>query len=70
MFPNPANDMFYITANEQATLTIVNALGQTVKTQQISHGSNEVSIANLASGNYNITVMNGERIQTQKLIVE
>ena len=70
MFPNPANDMFYITVNDQAALTIINALGQTVKTQQISYGSNEVSIANLASGNYSITVIDGERMQTQKLIVE
>ena len=36
----------------------------------VSYGSNEVSIANLASGNYSITVIDGERMQTQKLIVE
>jgi hypothetical protein len=70
VYPNPNAGTFSIKSDVALDLTIVNALGQTVKTVSIPESSKKVTIDGLSSGFYFITgVSNGQKF-TKKVIVE
>ncbi|MCA0428966.1 MAG: T9SS type A sorting domain-containing protein [Bacteroidetes bacterium] len=72
LYPNPAKDILTVSiANvDNATIDVINALGQVVLTVKNATETNTVNIANLAKGVYFVTVSNGQQKSTQKLVVE
>ena len=54
VYPNPANDILHIrrSSHSLAVLLIVNALGETVLTKELSKENESINIDNLASGIY------------------
>ena len=54
IYPNPANDLVYInrTSNTTTTLVLINALGETVLTKELSKENETINISNLTSGIY------------------
>ena len=78
IFPNPASDFATVTVNSnsnaKAEITIVNTIGQVVKSIPVEfvNGENayEMNISGLSSGIYMVTVTSGDMKATRKLIVE
>jgi hypothetical protein len=74
MYPNPAraNVIVRVPAGTgPATLTLCDALGRTVRTQQAAAGTDTAfDLAGLAPGVYALRVQAGEAVATQKLVVE
>jgi len=76
VYPNPSNTgqvtlrLAATTAAGQATL--VNALGQTVRTQHLPAGTAEHTLATrgLATGVYTLRVQTGDQLLTRKVVVE
>ncbi|MCF8347622.1 MAG: choice-of-anchor J domain-containing protein, partial [Bacteroidales bacterium] len=50
VYPNPATDFIQVVSNENATMEIVNLMGQKVLSQPVVTGSNTVSVNELKSG--------------------
>jgi len=56
VYPNPAIDFIQVVSNENATMEIVNLMGQKVLSQPVVTGSNTVSVNELKSGAYFVRV--------------
>jgi len=71
-YPNPANDFFYIqlkSNNNDVSVKIFNILGETVMTENLINGLNQLSINNLNSGVYFYSIIeNGKVVETKKII--
>ncbi len=78
VFPNPATDTFFIQLTNEtvtdASITIVNSLGQTVQTianeQLDSNNSIEIAISGYTTGMYFVTIEAQGFTETKKLMVE
>jgi len=74
LFPNPASDLITIELPEAAiqttNLQIKNALGQTIKTTQLTKGNKqlEIDISDLAKGFYFVQLQSGNRLISKKFI--
>jgi len=69
VFPNPANDKLFIdNTNDFQQLLITNINGQLVKQRQLSNHLNEISVDELSSGIYFVTLRNQSNRQTVKII--
>lgn len=70
VFPNPNNGDFTISANSDMNLSIVNNLGQVVKTVSVNASNNyKVSISNLANGIYFVVGKNNDQTIKQRIVV-
>lgn len=72
ILPNPNNGTFVIqlgSTREAVTLTLRNALGQTVKTMQLPAGKNSVDMSGLSQGIYLLDVANADGKMTKKIVV-
>lgn len=67
IYPNPAKDILKINGAKSAQVTISTLDGRRVKT--VDHVS-EVNISGLANGTYIVTIREGQKVSTQKLIIE
>ncbi len=78
MYPNPAKDTVFMTLSNQAvtdaSIVIVNSLGQTVKTisnQELGNGSAlAIDIAGYSTGIYFVTINSDNISTTKKLIIK
>jgi hypothetical protein len=73
MYPNPAKG--YINLNVETlvgagSIIVTDLYGKSVKTQNLSMGTNTVNIANLSKGMYFVSTITNEGKTTKKLIVE
>jgi len=67
--PNPANTYFSVTGTSAAELSIFNALGSRLHTQQVTAGTQQINTSELPNGIYLIRLdMNGV-IQSGKVVV-
>lgn len=72
-YPNPVNgNQLTVTANslDTKTVAIYNVLGKKVFTRTFSGAQDTFDVSNVASGIYILKVTEGNRISTQKLIIE
>jgi hypothetical protein len=70
IYPNPAHGLFKIESEFDGDFQIINQLGQTIKTFTVSaNGINEVVLDNVSSGIYFIKGINGNKVVSQKLII-
>jgi hypothetical protein len=73
MYPNPAKGFINLNVETligAGSIVVTDLYGKSVKTQNLSMGSNTVNIANLSKGFYLVSVITGEGKTTKKLIVE
>ena len=67
IYPNPANDVLNVKANDVKNIEILNMLGQTVITTNV----NTINVANLTNGVYFVRVnFNNGEVSTQKFVKE
>lgn len=64
LFPNPVVDILKVSTSEKTKINIFNINGQSVLTQDLEKGTNDVDVFNLSNGIYFVTVGN----KTQKIV--
>lgn len=67
IYPNPTQSILYIEVKEDATINLVNALGETIATQKLNAGNNSIDVSGLASGIY---FLQSEKNGTVKFVKE
>ena len=72
LYPNPATDVLHIktgSVNKQASIRIINQLGQTVLAEDIT-GNNTISLQGIAPGIYTATIDADGQRETQLLTIQ
>jgi hypothetical protein len=69
IYPNPTNGEVQINVNANSTVTIFNALGESVAELQLTEGNHAVDLNDLAEGIYFVRTQNANGISTQRLII-
>jgi hypothetical protein len=70
IYPNPSNGEFVIEADQAMTLTIINELGQVVRTVTLSDATFKANVNHLPAGVYFVTGTKGNTKINQKIIVQ
>jgi hypothetical protein len=70
LYPNPGHGIATLELSEEASVIILNTLGQMLSNEKLSAGNHEIDLSMQANGIYFIKVINGSRHQTIKLIKE
>lgn len=72
MYPNPAKNVLFIEkmTDQKETILIQDAQGKTVLEQQITDLKSEISISELNSGVYLVTLQSGTEVTRTKLVVQ
>ncbi|HEY1038373.1 MAG TPA: choice-of-anchor J domain-containing protein [Bacteroidia bacterium] len=71
IYPNPNAGNFVIKANAEATYTIYNELGQTVKVIEMNAKNNfSVSVTDLSAGVYTISGISNNKVIKQKIVIK
>ena len=70
VFPNPAEGKVNVNFEGKGNITVSNMLGQTVYHVENVENQKEISLNNMATGVYFVTVRSGNATATQKLIVK
>lgn len=68
VFPNPATNMVNVEAQGFAQYQLVNMLGQTVESNNLVNGNAQINVANLSNGVYFVRLINGNTVETVKVI--
>ncbi len=69
MYPNPTSGVVYIEAQGSSNVTVLNAIGEVVTTTEITN-QGTIDLSNNASGVYFIRLTSGNKVGTQRIIVE
>ncbi len=73
MYPNPAKSFLNINVETlvgNGNIVITDLYGKTIRTQNLSMGTNTINIANLSKGLYFVSTITNEGKTTKKLVVE
>jgi hypothetical protein len=70
IYPNPASGQVNVEFEGKGNITVYNMLGQTVYHVENVENKKDISLNNMATGVYFVTVRSGNAIATQKLIVK
>ena len=68
-YPNPTSGMINVAADGQNQITVLNAIGKVVATQQIN-GQGTIDLTNHAAGIYFIRLQSDNNVATQRVVVE
>lgn len=70
IYPNPSKGDFTIASDRETELSLINNLGQVVKTVSLNASNHyKTEISNLANGIYSITGGNNQQVIRQKIVV-
>ena len=70
VYPNPSKGQFNIELNQAAEITITNALGVIVKTQNCIAGKNKITLADAPNGLYFVQLTHNNATLTKKVILQ
>jgi hypothetical protein len=70
IYPNPAQDVLWVECIENAQLTLTNATGQVLRQLHSTNQGTQMTVADLPSGVYFLTVRTATAIQTLKVVKE
>lgn len=69
LYPNPATDRCTVTCDGMQSLQLLNALGQTIRTEAVNGSSYDLDLRGMAPGVYMLRVATTQGIATSKVIV-
>lgn len=69
IYPNPTTGMVYIKTQGTNEITVLNAIGNVVKTQQIE-GNGQLDLTGFADGIYFIRLKSDNSVATKRIIIE
>ncbi len=70
IYPNPANNTLYVNTKENSNYQIVNLLGQSIQSGQLTNTLSKIDISSLPAGVYFINITNGQAVQKVKFVKE
>lgn len=74
VYPNPSKNTIHVKlnfqANKNSSLTICNLEGKDVYNQKILSNEIEIDVSNFVSGAYIVSIINNNKMLTQKLVIE
>ncbi|MEO8151373.1 MAG: T9SS type A sorting domain-containing protein [Bacteroidia bacterium] len=73
IFPNPSTGHFIIELNyfkNYCTIEVYNVIGENIFSESIYNESKEINLKNISRGIYFVKVYDGEKIFTQKIIIQ
>jgi hypothetical protein len=70
LYPNPASNNITVNSDGEGLLTIYNATGAVVKTEQLTQDSQQINISNLPNGIYIATIQSKEMTKMDKLVIK
>ncbi len=74
LYPNPASDMVTLNIdnrnNNELKLNIYNDIGLLVKSEILNQNKHQISIGELSNGIYLFTIISGDLIENQRLIIQ
>ncbi|MEO7984439.1 MAG: T9SS type A sorting domain-containing protein, partial [Bacteroidota bacterium] len=74
VYPNPAKDFINVNINgadNKGTVAIlVSSAGQVVMNKNLQNGTNQLDVSRLASGVYNLRLMNSSGTQNIKVVID
>ena len=72
LYPNPANDLMFVSVSEDAIVQIFDMSGKLVVNQLnvIANETNEISLTGISAGVYLVKVYNAEKSSFKKLVVK
>lgn len=73
VYPNPASDVIKIDLKKEtnnASVSIIDAAGRTVLSQELNNQFNEINIASLDQGIYFVRVSNAGSVKSEKVVVK
>ncbi|MCQ2279427.1 MAG: choice-of-anchor J domain-containing protein [Bacteroidales bacterium] len=68
VFPNPATNMINVEAQGFEQYQLVNMLGQNVMSSNLVNGNAQINVSNLSNGVYFVRLINGNTVETVKVI--
>lgn len=68
VFPNPATNMINVEAQGYEQYQLVNMLGQTVSSNSLNNGTAQINVSNLSNGVYFVRLINGNNVETIKVV--
>jgi hypothetical protein len=69
LYPNPNNGLFAVELSEKTEMIITDALGKSVRMQQLNAGKNEINFSNEPQGIYFVKLRNSKAQQVFKMVV-
>jgi len=66
-YPNPTDGIISVGNVENASIEIINIMGQVVKTVNSSFEVNHIDLSNFANGTYFVRVVKGNEVSTTKI---
>ena len=71
IYPNPTKDLLFIrTDAKKLEVEISNLIGEVILTTTISNGLQQIDLANQAKGVYLIKLINGQKSEQRKIIIQ
>ncbi|HNQ69030.1 MAG TPA: T9SS type A sorting domain-containing protein [Bacteroidales bacterium] len=67
IYPNPTDGTISIGNVENATIEVINLMGQVIKTVNSSFEVNNIDLSNFANGTYFVRVVKGNNVSTSKI---
>lgn len=68
LYPNPSNGELFVEAEKDMTISVANAFGQIVISQNLNYGKNNISLSTQPEGIYFVTLKQGNQIKTVRII--
>ena len=69
IYPNPASDILNIQNAESSTIQIFDITGKLLISRSNISNNAQIDVASLTTGTYFVKIANGNKFQTQKLII-
>ncbi|PJB14206.1 MAG: hypothetical protein CO118_09800, partial [Flavobacteriales bacterium CG_4_9_14_3_um_filter_32_8] len=74
IFPNPSNGIFSIQnrtdSNNPQTIEIFNVVGEKIYSTTNNKSTNEINISTFSKGVYFVKLTDGEKVRTEKIVVQ
>lgn len=67
VYPNPTDGIITVSNVENASIEVINLMGQVVKTVNSSFEVNNIDLSNFANGTYFVRVVKGSEVSTSKI---
>jgi|YNPMSStandDraft_1061717.scaffolds.fasta_scaffold05786_4 hypothetical protein len=69
IFPNPAQNNFYITNAQNSTIEILDIVGNIITSQKINNSLETIEVSNIANGTYFVRIINNNGNYTKKIVI-
>ncbi len=69
IFPNPAQNTFYITNAQNSTIEIIDVVGNIITNQKVNNSLEIIETINIANGTYFVRIMNNNGNYIKKLVI-